>query len=126
MTPQPKSPEPFLPDPDLLRYYNEVVGPGAAQKIVDTALEIAKNREQLEHDKQRFNYQLQVRDQGIQILGQIFAFVVAITGIGGGLWLSFVGLTVAKVVTGGVITSATVGGIVTAFLKGRRAPPELR
>lgn len=123
MMPQ-KSPEQqILPDPELLRYYNQYVGPGTAEKIVDKALELIASREQLEQTKQKMNYDLQVREQRIQICGQICAFVIALTAIGGGLWLAGSSAGTATVVTGGVITSGTVAAIVTAFLKGRK-PPE--
>jgi uncharacterized membrane protein len=120
MTPQKSSSESLLPDPDLLRYYDETVGPGTSKKIVEEFLATLA----LDRTKAQMNFELQVREQRIQICGQIFAFTVAMTAIAGGLWLAFIG-TPEKTVTGGLITGGTVLGITVAFLKGRR-PPDLK
>ncbi len=111
----------LLPDPDLLRYYNEQGGPGTGKKIVDEFVATIAHKRLLEQNKQQWDYDLQKKEQQLQFWAQIFAFFIAITAIAGGIWLANKGST-QDVVTGGFITSGTVAGIVYAFLKTRQPP----
>ena len=124
MTPQrsePLKPVELLPDPNLLRYYNEHAGPDAARKIIEEFTATLAHRRLLEERKQQWDFDLQKRDQTLQGWAQFFAFIVAVTAIAGGLWLASMG-TQDKLLTGGIISGGTVGGIVYAFLKTRRSP----
>jgi hypothetical protein len=74
----------------------------------------------MQSDKQSRDYDLQKREQRIQAAGQLFAFLVSMTAIGGGLWLAG---SEQQPVTGGIITGGTVLSIVVAFLKTRKPVP---
>ena len=69
-----------LPPPETLEKYNQIV-PGAAERII----KMAENQQKHRHDLEK-----NVTDSNVssQKLGLILAFVLAMTAIVGGIWLS--------------------------------------
>ena len=112
-------PRELLPDPELLRYYKQIIGEEAVKKVVDEFAAFGKHRRDLQTNEQAFQYDLDKREQRLQGWGQVFAFIVACLAIGGGIYLA--GFRESPV-TGGIITSGTVGGIVAGFLRARKPP----
>lgn len=106
------------PPPEHLQVYEQMV-PGAAARFLVLAEGEAVHRRGVENaqvdwfrDRDRAFIHLAVR-------GQIFAFVIAMSGIGGGVWLSLHSAQVSGAIIGG-------GGLVTiilAFLRGGGQPP---
>lgn len=68
-----------LPHPDILAKYNDAV-PNGAERIVAMAENQAAHRMKLEELVIRGNISAQSR-------GSIFAFILGVIGIGGGIWL---------------------------------------
>ncbi|MBV9267763.1 MAG: DUF2335 domain-containing protein [Acidobacteriaceae bacterium] len=112
----------LLPKAELLRHYDEIA-PGTAAIMIQEVVAQLQHKRQLEANRQNYDYDLQKREQRLQGWAQIFAFAVAITAIGGGLWLAYTTASTARIVTGAVITGGTVLSIVVAFLKSRKATP---
>ncbi len=106
----------YLPNPEILRQYNEVA-PGLAQEIIDQVNLSITSRYQNQERREVREYDLQKREQRMQGLAQVFAFLVAITAIGGGLWLA--GYR-NQPITGGLVTGGSVVAIATAFIRTRR------
>lgn len=72
-----------LPPPEILQRYNEIV-PGAADRIIKMAENQHHHRQALEKS---------VVDSNVfsQKIGLGLGFVIAMTAIGGGIWLSAIG-----------------------------------
>jgi uncharacterized membrane protein len=86
-----------LPPPEILQRYNEIV-PGAADRIIKMAESQHCHRQALEKSVVASNV-------FSQKLGLGFGFVIAITAIGGGIWLSAIGKS-------GVGLTAIIGALV--------------
>lgn len=89
-----------LPDPRTLEYYERVY-PGAAREII----EMAKG-EQADRHRDTF------RNWLAHLLGQIFAFVLGMTGLCGGVLLLYVG----KSLTGLGVFIASLGTLIGAAI----------
>jgi hypothetical protein len=76
-----------------------------------------ESRRQSQTQREARNYDLQKREQRMQGLAQVFAFLVAMTAIGGGLWLA--GYR-SQPLTGGLVSGASVVAIAMAFIRTRR------
>ncbi|MDR3667470.1 MAG: DUF2335 domain-containing protein [Ignavibacteriaceae bacterium] len=96
----------FLPPPEILRNYNSVV-PGLADRIVAQAEKQTSHRIALEK-------KLLTSNIWKSFLGLVFAFLIGSLGIGGGLYLTFVGLNVIGI----VFSSATLVSLVMSFIYG--------
>lgn len=92
-----------LPPPSLLAKYNEVV-PGGAERILAMAESQSKHRESLESKVVEGNIKSQQR-------GSLYAFVIAMTTITGGIYLIHTGNDLSGLAT--VITSLI--GLVSVF-----------
>jgi uncharacterized membrane protein YobD (UPF0266 family) len=55
-------------------------------------------------------------DIGLQKRGQIFGFIIALVGVGGGLYVAATGAPIA----GAAVSSASLAAIVVAFLRQRK------
>ena len=98
-----------LPDPESLIRYNEAV-PNAAERIIKMAENQQEHRFKLEHRAVSWElFQSQ--------LGQIFAFIIAITGIVGGCYIAYNGHDWA----GASIVGGSLASIVYSFLSGKKA-----
>ena len=119
--PAPAPNEP-LPSPELLRYYEQIGGEEAVRHLMSQFVFNAEHRRQLQKAKQQQDYDLQRREQRIQWSSQFMAFIVAMSGIVGGLWLA----GIAKHPwTGAVLSGGTVVSLVYAFVRTRKpvVPP---
>lgn len=96
-----------LPPPEELAKYERIL-PGSADRIIRMAEEQAKHRQQLESTVIGSNATVQKWGLGC-------AFVVAMTAIGGGIWLSLKGMS------GAGLTSiiAALAALVGVFVYGR-------
>jgi len=95
-----------LPSPEILLKYNSVI-PGLADRIVAQAEKQTLHRIALEK---------KLLTSGIwkSFLGLVFGFLISSLGIGGGLWLTFVGLNVIGI----IFSSATLVSLVMSFIYG--------
>jgi uncharacterized membrane protein len=103
-----------IPSPQMLAEYERIL-PGLARDIVDRA-----NREQeYRHEVGRSNVDARrsgIRHAATQIyLGQGFAFIIAMTAIGGGIWL------IGSGYSAGGLTSiiSALAALVVAFITGK-------
>ena len=99
-------PSGFLPSPDILAKYNSVV-PGLAARIVAQAETQTTHRIFLEN-------KLLICNIWKSFLGLVFGFLISSLGIGGGLYLTFVGFNVIGI----VFSSATLVSLVMSFIYG--------
>jgi len=94
-----------LPDPDMLRGFEEVL-PGAADRIIKMAEEESKHR-----------HTISSRDltQGfiLNIVGQVFALLIALGGIGGGVYCISKGYQWS----GGFLGGLPILGLVWVFVR---------
>ena len=95
-----------LPTPQELAHYDQV-GPGLAATLVQMAQDNQK-------DRLSTNKTMRVA----MIMGQLFAFFVAIGALGAGAYLAYKGQNVAGIAT--IVTSLAVP--LTAFIYRRRHP----
>lgn len=72
-----------LPPPEILQRYNEIV-PGAADRIIKMA-------ESQQHHRQALEKSVVDSNVFSQKIGLGLGFIIAITAIGGGIWLSAIG-----------------------------------
>jgi uncharacterized membrane protein len=98
----------FLPSPGILEKYNSVV-PGLAARIVAQAETQTNHRITLEN-------KLLICNIWKSFLGLVFGFLISSLGIGGGLYLTFVGFNVIGI----VFSSATLVSLVMSFIYGSR------
>ena len=97
-----------LPSPDDMRGYEEIL-PGAADRI----LTMAESEQTHRHTTTTFA----VRWQTIStILGQVFGFLLGLTGIGSGVWLAANGYSLVGIAA--IISS--LAALMYAFVWGRK------
>ena len=96
----------LLPSPELLQKYNSVI-PGLADRLV------AQVEKQTSH---RIALEKKLLNSNIckSLLGLVFGFLISSIGIGGGLYLTFVGFNVIGI----VFSSATLVSLVMSFIYG--------
>jgi uncharacterized membrane protein len=96
----------LLPSPELLQKYNSVI-PGLADRLV------AQVEKQTSH---RIAQEKKLLNSNIckSLLGLVFGFLISSIGIGGGLYLTFVGFNVIGI----VFSSATLVSLVMSFIYG--------
>lgn len=73
----------LFPPPEILQKYNEIV-PGAADRIIKTA-------ESQHHHRQALEKTVVNSNVYSQKIGLGLGFIIAMTAIGGGIWLSAIG-----------------------------------
>jgi uncharacterized membrane protein len=95
-----------LPSPEILLKYNSVI-PGLADRIVSQAEKQTFHRIALEK-------KLLTSNIWKSFMGLVFGFLISSLGIGGGLYLTFVGFNVIGI----VFSSATLVSLVMSFIYG--------
>jgi uncharacterized membrane protein len=98
-----------LPAPETLQKY-ETILPGIAEKLADQAVQQTSHR--IEMERKLVNSYVWK-----SLLGLIFGFIVGLTGIGGGLYLTFLGYNVIGI----VFSSATLVSLVMSFIYGSQS-----
>ncbi len=103
-----------LPHPEILRQYDELA-PGLSERIVRMAEQEGEHRRELENEAveiERVKVEYAWREV---VVGQVFALVIALSGIIAGGIVAVKGQPAA----GGLIGGLGIGGIVSAFILGR-------
>ena len=103
-----------LPPPEVLTKYNEAL-PNAAERILVMAEQQAAHRRLQEDRVVRGN----VRNQ---LTGSIFAFLLGMTAIGGGIYL----IAIGKDVTGLTAIITALVSLASIFIVGRRGQEKER
>lgn len=103
-----------IPPPQLLAQY-ESITPGLADRIVKMAEQESVHRREVEHKLVDVAVQDQKDSTSEVRLGQIFAFFIGIVTIVCGSYVVLAGFSVS----GTVLGSSGVLGLVTAFIMGR-------
>ena len=97
-----------LPSPDIISEYDKVL-PGAADRIIKMA-----------ESEQTHSHAMQIRSEGhrfgLAITGQVFAFIIGIAGVVGGIWL----VAHDKSIGGFSIFFASLGTLVGGFFYSRK------
>jgi len=96
----------LLPPPEVLQKYNSVV-PGLADRLVTQAEKQTTHRIALEK-------KLLTSNIWKSFVGLVFGFLISSLGIGGGLYLTFVGFNVIGI----IFSSATLVSLVMLFIHG--------
>ena len=111
-----------LPHPATLREYDEIV-PGAAKEIIQSFTAEGNHRRARELREVAMCEDWARADIGLQKRGQILGFIIAVIGVGGGLYVAATGSPAA----GAAVSSVSLAAIVLAFLRQRQmgsAEPE--
>lgn len=109
-----------LPPPEILRQYNAIV-PGAAKSIIDSFVNEGKHRRD-QQDRQVTMCEVWAReDIRLQKRGQIFGFILALTGIAGGLVVTGFGANIGSQIAGASVSGVSLAAIVVAFLQRGRS-----
>ncbi len=104
-----------IPPPEILAKYDQLT-PGLADRIVSMAERQSMHRQSLESANVAAEIAHIERRDSEAKRGQIFAFIIAITAI----ILGAVVVALNHPVTGGLLSALGLGGIVTAFIMGRK------
>jgi len=108
-----------LPPPAAIKGYEEVL-PGAADRILVMAEENQKHQIATQTKNQDHLIEMNLKNQQVlqkyALLGLIFGFVIALSGIVGGCFLAYHDKTKSGLTA--IIT--TVGAIIAAFIKSSR------
>jgi len=97
-----------LPHPVILQQY-DAISPGAADRIISMAEAEAAHRRRMEEKGM-------LRMHRDSVLGQVFAFLVAVAGLGSSVLIAYSGNEWAAALIGG----GTLVSLVYAFIKGRQ------
>jgi uncharacterized membrane protein len=111
-----------LPSPDLLQHYEDIV-PGLAADIVGWTTTQTAHRQQIENRAIGIDEKLSTWHIVERLIGQLFAFIIAISVLGTVIYLAMNGKETAAAAVGVI----GFGGIISAFIYGRRQetpPPE--
>ncbi len=103
-----------MPPPHILEQYDKIV-PGAAERIISLAEKQSDHRRGLEN---------RVINSDIQNsrLGLIFAFVIGVIGVGGGIFAAILG----NQGIGTLISVLSLGSLVTTFIYGSKSRKDER
>ncbi len=104
-----------LPPPSLLKEYDTIV-PGLAEEIVHWTTSQTAHRQGIEHRAMAIDEKLSTWYIVEVLLGQLFALIIALTVIGAVVFLALKGFEIAA----GALGTVGLGGIVAAFITGRR------
>lgn len=103
-----------LPHPDILKKYNEVF-PSAAERIVAQAEAQTAHRIKIEEKV--------VQSEIVKsYLGLIFAFVIGVIGVGGGIYLAALG----NLAFGGIMSGASIVTLAGSFIYGTKSRKDER
>lgn len=104
-----------LPPPSLLLEYDAVV-PGLAQEIVQWTTSQTAHRQGIEHRAMAIDEKMSTWYVVEVLLGQLFALIIALTVIAAVVFLALKGAEIAA----GALGTVGFGGIIAAFITGRR------
>jgi len=104
--------------PQELRAYNEVE-PGLAGRMLAVSETEAKHRRDLEMKALNAQIADAKAQRAAERLGQVFGLVIALFTVGCGTYAAVHGAPTA----GAIISATGLGGLVGAFIAGRRIPP---
>lgn len=104
-----------LPPPSLLQEYDSIV-PGLAQEIVHWTTSQTAHRQGIEDRAMSIDEKLSTWYVVEVLLGQFFALIIAMTVIAAVVYLSLEGHEIAA----GALGTVGFGGIIAAFITGRR------
>ncbi|MDR3608941.1 MAG: DUF2335 domain-containing protein [Ignavibacteriaceae bacterium] len=96
----------LLPSPEILQMYNSVI-PGLADRLVAQAEKQTSHRIALEK-------KLLIANIWKSFMGLVFGFLIGSLGLGGGLYLTFIGFNVIGI----IFSSATLVSLVMSFIYG--------
>lgn len=99
----------LIPSPELLSKYNNVM-PGLADRLITQAEQQTAHRHYLEKKQLTSNIWK-------SILGLVFGFLIGILGIGGGMYLTYMGYNIIGI----IFSSATLVSLVMAFIYGSQS-----
>jgi uncharacterized membrane protein len=99
----------LIPSPELLSKYNSVM-PGLADRIISQAEQQTAHRHYIE--KKHLNANICK-----SILGLVFGFLIGLLGVGGGMYLTYMGFNVIGI----IFSSATLVSLVMAFIYGSQS-----
>ena len=103
-----------IPHPDILRDYDAIV-PGAGKDIIQSFIKEGEHRRSLQVRETAVCEEWARADVRLQGRGQIFGFIIAMSGVLGGLYVAVHGAAAA----GTIVSSASLVTIVVAFLRQR-------
>lgn len=106
-----------IPPPEVLLQYNELL-PGSADRILAMAEQESAHRRSIESASLEADVQSSCREHIHRMRGQLFAFILAISAIVGGVGLAFAGVKG----WGALLSLAGVATLVWPFLSGRMKP----
>jgi uncharacterized membrane protein len=104
-----------LPPPSLLQEYDSIV-PGLAQEIVHWTTSQTAHRQGIEHRAMAIDEKMSTWYVVEVLVGQLFALIIAMTVIAAVVYLSLKGHEIAA----GALGTVGFGGIIAAFITGRR------
>jgi uncharacterized membrane protein len=110
------NPDP-LPSLEALQAYEKLV-PGSALRLTEVFAQVALNHPQALARKQEMEFELHKREMQLQMYGQVFAFVITMTALCGGIYIA----TNGSPWPGALLSGSTILAIVLAFIKTRKAP----
>ena len=99
----------LIPSPELLIRYNAVM-PGLADRLISQAEQQTAHRHYME--KKHLNANICK-----SILGLVFGFLIGLLGVGGGMYLTYMGFNVIGI----IFSSATLVSLVMAFIYGSQS-----
>ncbi len=103
-----------LPPPPLLEHYERIC-PGTASKMFELARIEGEHRRSMESQSLQASIEAMRRQFSEARLGQVFAFIIALTFMIGGAYVIIRGYAWP----GTVLSGVGLGGIVTSFIVGR-------
>jgi uncharacterized membrane protein len=103
------NPDENFPSPDILRNYEKVM-PGLAKKIICYAERQTVHRIEMERRLITSNIRK-------SYMGLIFGFLIGVTGIGGGMYLTTIGFNIIGI----VFSSGTLVSLVMTFIYGSQS-----
>jgi uncharacterized membrane protein len=98
-----------IPSPELLTKYNAVM-PGLAERLVSQAEQQTSHRHYIE--KKHLNSAILK-----SLLGLVFGFLIGLLGVGGGMYLTYMGFNVIGI----IFSSATLVSLVMTFIYGSQS-----
>ena len=103
------NPDENFPSPGMLRDYEKII-PGLAQKIISYAERQTMHRIEMERKLITSNIRK-------SYMGLIFGFLIGVTGIGGGMYLTTIGFNIIGI----MFSSGTLVSLVMTFIYGSQS-----
>jgi len=107
-----------IPSPEILSNYSKA-DPSFPERVMKMAESEIKHRQDMDKDALKADIEMtkiEVKTEALStIIGQILGFLIAITAISAGVYTTLKG----HPVTGGIIGTGGLAGLVSAFIKGK-------